>query len=185
MSYTKAPTTTFPSYSLASAATATVSGIASGTVTTSAAHGLTAGQAFQFSALSGATDAGVAITYYVVDVPSTTTFTFATTRGGTAIATAAASSGAITLGQKLSISILELLNLTSAEANASTGDIRSVMESLLGAFYAYNNALPTADKSTKMSVYKSVSTDTGAGTTTASYTSQFIGTTGAFEVASE
>lgn len=51
-------------------------------VTSASAHGLAVGDSFQFTTLNGGTGAVVSTRYYVVAVPSTTTFQFSATRGG-------------------------------------------------------------------------------------------------------
>lgn len=51
-------------------------------VTSASAHGLAVGDTFQFTVLNGGTGAVVSTRYFVVQVPSTTTFKFSATRGG-------------------------------------------------------------------------------------------------------
>lgn len=51
-------------------------------VTTASAHGLAVGDSFQFTTLNGGAGAAAATRYFVVAVPSTTTFQFSATRGG-------------------------------------------------------------------------------------------------------
>lgn len=51
-------------------------------VTTATAHGMVVGDAFKFTTLNGGTGAAANTRYYVVAVPSTTTFQFSATRGG-------------------------------------------------------------------------------------------------------
>ena len=48
-----------------------------------------------------------------------------------------------------------LTNLTSAEANATTGDYRHVIYELLNFFFTEFNAVPTADTPTQMSITRS------------------------------
>lgn len=72
--------------------TKTVSSVVAGTVTTSAAHGLTVNQPFKFLTAVAASGITVGTTYYVKTVPSTTTLTFSATVGG------AANAGSMTSG---------------------------------------------------------------------------------------
>lgn len=68
-------------------------------VTTASAHGLAVGDSFQFTTLNGGAGAAAATRYFVVDVPSTTTFLFSAARGGTALNFTTA----ITTGSRISI----------------------------------------------------------------------------------
>ena len=74
--------------------TKTVSGVAAGVVTTTAAHDLTVDQPFTFVTVvggSGGITAGT--TYYVKTTPTTTTFTYAATAGGATLSGHSATSG--------------------------------------------------------------------------------------------
>ena len=59
--------------------------------------------------------------------------------------------------------------LTAAEIDASTGDIRKFMFAFLEKCWAVYNALATADKPTKMTMQKSASVDTATGVITNTY----------------
>jgi len=71
---------------------------APGVLTTAVAHGLVVGDRVRLAS-TGALPTGLAVTtdYYVVSVPSSTTFTLAATVGGTAITTSGTQSGTHTL----------------------------------------------------------------------------------------
>lgn len=65
-------------------------------VTTSTAHGLVVNDRIIFSALTGGTGVSTDTVYYVIEVPSTTTFKFSATRGGSAVdCTVAATDGTV------------------------------------------------------------------------------------------
>lgn len=62
--------------------------------------------------------------------------------------------------------IASIPQLTAAEADAATGDIRKVLFALLDQIYATWTALPTGDRSTKMTVSRTQSMYAGKiGTT--------------------
>ena len=67
------------------ALTLTTSVIASNTLVTSANHGLAIGDAIVFAGVSGLTGPTAGPTYYVLTVPSATSFTIATTMGGSTL----------------------------------------------------------------------------------------------------
>src|SRR5262249_34497737 len=71
-------------------ASAAVQAISQGPVTTAAPHGFSRGGVFQFQGLANALGVQNGVTYYVVDTPTDTTFTFATRPGGPALAAASA-----------------------------------------------------------------------------------------------
>src|SRR5262249_4115964 len=74
-------------------ASAAVQAISQGTVTTAAPHGFSRGGVFQFQGLANALGVQNGVTYYVVDAPTDTTFTFAARPGGPALAAASAAGG--------------------------------------------------------------------------------------------
>jgi len=76
----------------------TISIAAPGVLTTSAAHSLVVGDRIRLAS-TGALPTGVAVAtdYYVVSVPSSTTFTISATLGGTAITTSGTQSGTHTM----------------------------------------------------------------------------------------
>lgn len=54
-------------------------------VTTGAAHGLAVDDVIEFTSLTGGTGASANTQYFVISVPSSTTFTFSATKGGSAV----------------------------------------------------------------------------------------------------
>lgn len=54
-------------------------------VTAGAAHGFAVNDVFEFTSLTGGTGAAINTQYFVVSVPSSTTFTFSATKGGSAV----------------------------------------------------------------------------------------------------
>lgn len=76
-------------------------------------------------------------------------------------------------------------SLTAAEADATTGDIRAIMFSILEQVYSVWYALPTADKSAKMTITRSQSINQTTSQVTRSYTYTFVLEPGTFEVVSE
>lgn len=62
-----------------------------------------------------------------------------------------AAAGTVT-AQSICIPVASITGLTAAEANATTGDIREVMRTTLETFYNYNQSLPEADRSSKMTI---------------------------------
>jgi hypothetical protein len=102
-----------------------------------------------------------------------------------------AAAGPITFGtaNKANVADRTLPNLTDAEANASTGDVRklywAIIEDLYQELNAVNSAAPSADRFTKMSFTRFASQDTSNGIYEFSYNFSFNLTSGAFEVANE
>jgi len=64
--------------------------------------------------------------------------------------------------------------ITAAEADATTGDIRAIMFGLLEQVYSVWYALATADKSTKMTITRSQSINQITSYITRSYTYTFV-----------
>jgi hypothetical protein len=60
-------------------------------------------------------------------------------------------------GTNITLPIANLPELTAAEADASSGDIRKIIYALCEKFHAVNAAIETANKSTKMTISRSVS----------------------------
>lgn len=74
----------------------TVSTLIAGVVTTTAAHGLSVGQSFQFFTIGGASGGVTTVTtYFVIAVGSNISFTYSTTLGGSAASTHNATSGTL------------------------------------------------------------------------------------------
>jgi hypothetical protein len=75
-------------------------------------------------------------------------------------------------GTDITLPIASIPELTAAEADATTGDIRKVVFALLTKLYAVWSALDSADRPTKMQLQKrsNINTDTGIITHTFSAT---------------
>ena len=76
-------------------------------------------------------------------------------------------------GTAISVPIASFPEMTAAEADADTGDIRKVMFAVCEQIYSEFNDLPVADRPTKMTVYRSTSTDDQTGVTTKTYQFRF------------
>lgn len=72
-------------------------------------------------------------------------------------------------GTDLTIPIASIPELTAAEADAVTGDLRKLIYALSERMFQYYNALPTADRPTKITVAKSIQSSPTTGTQTISY----------------
>jgi len=77
-------------------------------------------------------------------------------------------------GTDMTIPIASLSELSAAEADDATGDIRDLMFALCEHMFTTYDALDTADKPTKMTISKSISNDVSAGTATESFTLRFV-----------
>ena len=77
-----------------------------------------------------------------------------------------------------------LTDLTVAETNATSGDFRKLMYGLIEGLYTKYNAIPTADKPTKLVINRGTS-EASDGTFSRSYSIQFTLDATGFEVASE
>lgn len=69
-------------------------------------------------------------------------------------------------GTDLTIPIASIPELTAAEADAVTGDLRKVCYAIGERMFEYYNALAVADRPTKLTIAKSVTTNAAAGTQT-------------------
>ena len=76
-------------------------------------------------------------------------------------------------GTNVTFPIASVPELTAAEADADTGNINKVVFALCEKLYANFNALPLADRPTKMTVYRSTSTNDQTGVTTKTFQFQF------------
>lgn len=85
----------------------------------------------------------------------------------------------------ITVPIATFPELTAAEADATTGDIRKIIFALCEKFWSVWNALATADKATKMNITKSSSVNTSTGIITNVYTFTFYNTITGQDVASE
>ena len=75
--------------------------------------------------------------------------------------------------------------MTAAEADATTGDIRKVMFAICEQIYNEFNDLPVADRPTKMTVYRSTSVNDQTGITVKTYQFRFEVAVAAQDVADE
>ena len=85
----------------------------------------------------------------------------------------------------LSIPIASIPELTAAEIDATTGDIRKFLYALSEQAWTVWNTLATADKPGKMTIYKSTSTNAATAITTHTYTLTFRNSVSAQDVADE
>ena len=150
-------------------------------LTTATAHGLSMNQIVKFvevTTLPTGLSAGTA--YYVIATPSATTFQVSTSRGGSTVSISADGTADNT------ITLFGMLpELTTAEADEGTGDVRDIMYALSEWMYQCYNAKVTADRPNRMTFYKSVSTNATTGIQTVTYTCQYELTSGAPDVADE
>lgn len=75
-------------------------------------------------------------------------------------------------GTNITVPIASFPEMTAAEADADTGDIRKVLLAMCEQWYSVYNALATADKSTKM-VLSRAQTFAAGNEITRSYTMRF------------
>lgn len=88
-------------------------------------------------------------------------------------------------GSVLSIDIANFPELTAAEIDSSTGDIRKFLFAFCEKCWTVWAALASADKSTKMTLNKSVSVSTTNGQITSTYSFTFVTAIASQEVVSE
>lgn len=88
-------------------------------------------------------------------------------------------------GTNITLPIASLPELTAAEADADTGDIRKVMYALMSKMQAVWDALPSADRPTRMTLYHTASVDPTSGIITHSFTATFKNSVSAQDVADE
>lgn len=105
--------------------------------------------------------------YWVKTVPSTTTLTLASTKGGTTVNLTTDGTADNTLQ-----AFGPLDELTDAEIDASTGDWRKIMFGIVEMLYQRWNNTPSADRPTKVSVSRSSSVNETTGVITRYYTFQ-------------
>lgn len=72
-------------------------------------------------------------------------------------------------GTDLTIPIASIPELTAAEADAVTGDLRKLIYALGEQMFAWYNGLAAADRPTKVSIGKSIQSNTAAGTQVVTY----------------
>jgi hypothetical protein len=85
----------------------------------------------------------------------------------------------------ISVPIASFPELTAAEADGTTGDIRKVVFAVLAKLYAVWAATDAANRPTKMLLYKSATQDVDTGKLTTVFTAQFETDITAQEVADE
>lgn len=88
-------------------------------------------------------------------------------------------------GDDVTFPIASIPELTAAEADATTGDMRKVLFAICDQMYEVYNALETASKPTKMTIYRSTSTNDLTGAVTKSYQFVFSVDVGSVEVVDE
>lgn len=180
MAYDDSPQAHFgPGFSESSAAitlkTSEATGVTTGTtfqgeadddvLTFASAHNLKVGdrvRVTQGTTLPTGLSAGV--DYWVKTVPSTTTLTLASTKGGTTVNLTADGTADNTLQ-----AFGPLDELTDAEIDASTGDFRKIVFGLVEMMYQRHLNTPTADRSTKCTVTRTSSTNETTGVVTRYY----------------
>jgi hypothetical protein len=94
-------------------------------------------------------------------------------------------SSAISFNTATAVTDVTLPELTDAEANASTGDVRKVIFAIMEQLYTKYNSLATADKPTKMTISKSSSINTSTGIVTNTYTIRLLTSIVSQEVVAE
>lgn len=88
-------------------------------------------------------------------------------------------------GTDITVPISSIPQLTAAEADAVTGDIRKILFALLDKVTNVHNALPEADRPVKMRITRSTSVNDQTGGMTRAYQIAFDLQTTAEEVADE
>jgi hypothetical protein len=86
---------------------------------------------------------------------------------------------------KISVPIASFAELTSAEADGTTGDIRKIVFAFMEALWLEWNSLATADRPTKWNMTKAASVNTSTGITTIQYVQTIYVQTTAQDVADE
>lgn len=88
-------------------------------------------------------------------------------------------------GTDITVPIATFPEMTAAEADAATGDIRKVFFAILEKLVDAWNDTDAADRPTKMTVTKSAVIDTGTGVVTNTYTLRFYTSISSQEVVDE
>ncbi len=88
-------------------------------------------------------------------------------------------------GTNITVPIATFAEMTAAEADATTGDIRKVLFAVCEALYAQWLATPAADRPTRMRITKTSVVDNTSGVTTHRFGLEFETQTTAQEVAPE
>jgi len=85
----------------------------------------------------------------------------------------------------ITIPIASVPEITAAEADGATGDMRKCIYALLAKFYAFWLTIPVADRPANMTIYRSTSTNDVTGEITQTFQFQFKVTNTGTEVADE
>ena len=88
-------------------------------------------------------------------------------------------------GTDVAFPIASIPELTAAEADGATGDMRKCIYALLAKFYAFWLTIPVADRPAMMTIYRSTSTNDVTGEITQTFQFQFKVTHTGTEVADE
>ena len=88
-------------------------------------------------------------------------------------------------GTDITVPLATFPEMTAAEADASSGDIRKVLFAIAEKLYDAWNGTAAADRPTKMHIGKSTSVDVQTGIVTNSYTWRFYTQIGSEEVVDE
>ena len=89
------------------------------------------------------------------------------------------------VGTDVVFPIASIPEMTAAEAAAADGDMRKVLFAICDKMYEVYNALATANKPTKMTIYRSTSTNDLTGAVTKTYQFVFNVGVGSVEVVAE
>ena len=85
----------------------------------------------------------------------------------------------------ITIPIASIPEITAAEADGTTGDMRKCIYALLAKFYAFWLTIPTVDRPAMMTIYRSTSTNDVTGEIRQTFQFQFKVTQTGMEVADE
>ena len=85
----------------------------------------------------------------------------------------------------ITIPIASIPEITAAEADGTTGDMRKCIYALLAKFYAFWLTIAVADRPVNMTIYRSTSTNDVTGEITQTFQIQFKITNTGTEVADE
>mgnify|MGYP001769334204 CR=1 FL=1 len=85
----------------------------------------------------------------------------------------------------ITIPIASIPEITAADADATTGDMRKCIYALLAKFYAFWLTIPIEDRPAMMTIYRSTSVNDVTGETTQTFQFQFKVTNTGTEVADE
>jgi hypothetical protein len=88
-------------------------------------------------------------------------------------------------GTDISVPLTDFPELTAAEADGATGDIRKIMFAVAHKFYDAWNDTAVADRPNRMTLSKSISTNVTTGIATNTFTFRFENESTGSEVADE